>query len=62
MPHSQGEDSHTKATRTMGTLFGHRKRRIILAIHDSPRSISMLLLELAIHTGKFMQEMSSDHL
>ncbi|XP_008794229.2 protein MIZU-KUSSEI 1-like [Phoenix dactylifera] len=50
------------ATRTTGTLFGHRKGRINLAIQDSPRSIPMLLLELAIHTCRFMQAMSSDHL
>ncbi|WOL18689.1 protein MIZU-KUSSEI 1-like [Canna indica] len=56
-------DGHISgATRTAGTLFGHRRSRITLAIQESPRSIPILLLELATPTGKFMQEMGTDHL
>ncbi|XP_042404094.1 protein MIZU-KUSSEI 1-like [Zingiber officinale] len=56
-------DGHISgAARTTGTLFGHRKSRISLAIQESPRSIPILLLELAVPTGKFMQEMGADHL
>nr|CAD1821994.1 unnamed protein product [Ananas comosus var. bracteatus] len=51
------------SSRTTGTLFGHRKARIALAIQDTPQSPSpSLLLELAVPTGKFMQEMAADHL
>ncbi|RWW87971.1 hypothetical protein BHE74_00003168 [Ensete ventricosum] len=60
---SRAADGHIKgATRATGTLFGKRKSRITLAIQENPRGVPILLLELAIPTGKFMQEMGSDHL
>lgn len=40
-----------------GTLFGHRKARINLAIQENPRSLPILLLELTIPTGKLLQDM-----
>ncbi|XP_072954672.1 protein MIZU-KUSSEI 1-like [Typha angustifolia] len=56
-------DGHVHgASRTTGTLFGHRKARITLAIQENPGSVPVLLLELAMQTGKFMQEMGSEHL
>ncbi|MQM22340.1 hypothetical protein Taro_055391 [Colocasia esculenta] len=47
------------AVRMTGTLFGHRKARISLAIQENPRSLPVLLLELAIPTAKLLQEMGS---
>ncbi|KAJ0985227.1 hypothetical protein J5N97_003583 [Dioscorea zingiberensis] len=53
-------DSHIhRATCTTGTLFGHRKARITLAIQENPRSIPWLLLELGIPTAKLLQEVTS---
>ncbi len=40
-----------------GTLFGFRKSRVNLAIQESPRCLPILLLELAIPTGKLLQDM-----
>ncbi|KAL1828236.1 hypothetical protein ACET3Z_006648 [Daucus carota] len=40
-----------------GTLFGYRKSRINLAIQENPRCVPMLILELAILTGKLLQDM-----
>lgn len=40
-----------------GTLFGFRKARVNLAIQETPRSLPILLLELAIATGKLLQDM-----
>ncbi|KAL5570293.1 hypothetical protein UlMin_026868 [Ulmus minor] len=51
-------DGHTHgAIRMTGTLFGHRKSRVNLAIQESPRCLPILLLELAITTGKLLQDM-----
>ncbi|KAG0469244.1 hypothetical protein HPP92_018572 [Vanilla planifolia] len=47
------------ATRNTGTLFGHRNARISVAIQDTPRSIPALILELAVPTARFMQDMGS---
>ncbi|KAE9620853.1 hypothetical protein Lal_00019951 [Lupinus albus] len=44
-------------TRITGTLFGHRKARINLAFQENPKCLPFLLLELAIPTGKLLQEM-----
>ncbi|ESW05675.1 hypothetical protein PHAVU_011G200100 [Phaseolus vulgaris] len=44
-------------TRITGTLFGHRKARVNLAFQASPNCEPFLLLELAIPTGKLLQEM-----
>ena len=40
-----------------GTLFGHRKGRVSLAIQESPRCFPIFLLELAIPTSKLLQEL-----
>lgn len=40
-----------------GTIFGFRKARVNLAIQETPRSLPLLLLELAIPTGKLLQDM-----
>ena len=44
-------------TRMTGTLFGHRKGRVSLAIQESPRCFPIFLLELAIPTSKLLQEL-----
>ncbi|XP_074289700.1 protein MIZU-KUSSEI 1-like [Silene latifolia] len=55
---SRLNDGHVHGgTRITGTLFGHRKARVNLAIQENPRCLPMLLLELAIPTGKLLQEM-----
>ncbi|KAJ8756132.1 hypothetical protein K2173_024679 [Erythroxylum novogranatense] len=46
-------------TRMTGTLFGHRKARVSMAIQDNPRCLPMLLLELAMPTGKLLQDMGN---
>lgn len=43
--------------RITGTLFGHRKARINLAFQENPNCQPFLLLELAIPTGKLLQDM-----
>ena len=50
-------DGHVGGTRMTGTLFGHRKARVSLAIQESPGSLPILLLELTIPTGKLLQDM-----
>uniref|UniRef100_A0A803MMX0 Protein MIZU-KUSSEI 1 n=2 Tax=Chenopodium quinoa TaxID=63459 RepID=A0A803MMX0_CHEQI len=51
-------DGHVHGgTRITGTLFGFRKARVNLAIQENPRCLPMLLLELAIPTGKLLQDM-----
>ncbi|TKY68363.1 MIZU-KUSSEI 1 [Spatholobus suberectus] len=44
-------------TRITGTLFGHRKARVNLAFQENPNRQPFLLLELAIPTGKLLQDM-----
>lgn len=44
-------------TRVTGTLFGYRKTRVNLAVQENPRSLPILLLELAIPTGKLLQDL-----
>lgn len=56
-------DGHVSgASRTTGTLFGYRKARVTLAVQETPGSVPILLLELAMQTGRFMQEMGAEHL
>ncbi|KAG6531795.1 protein MIZU-KUSSEI 1-like [Zingiber officinale] len=55
-------DCHVHGTRTTGTLFGHRKARITVAFQDNPRSVPLLLLQLAVPTARFMQDMGSSSL
>lgn len=40
-----------------GTLFGHRKARVNIVIQENPRCLPLLVLELAIPTGKLLQDM-----
>ncbi|XP_015581355.2 protein MIZU-KUSSEI 1 [Ricinus communis] len=55
---SRLHDGHIHGgTRMTGTLFGHRKARVNLAIQESPSSLPILLLELTIPTGKLLQDM-----
>ncbi|KAI3416627.1 uncharacterized protein J3R85_015249 [Psidium guajava] len=57
---SRAPEAHVHGgTRMTGTLFGHRKTRINLAIQDNPRSIPILVLELAVPTGKLLQDMGT---
>lgn len=42
-----------------GTLFGYRKARVNLAIQENPRCLPILILELAIPTGKLLQDMGT---
>ncbi|KAG6628374.1 hypothetical protein CIPAW_14G009600 [Carya illinoinensis] len=44
-------------THMTGTIFGFCKARVNLAIQETPRSLPILLLELAIPTGKLLQDM-----
>ncbi|KAF4393344.1 hypothetical protein F8388_023148 [Cannabis sativa] len=46
-------------TRMTGTLFGYRKARINLAFQENPRCLPSLVLELAIPTGKLLQDMGT---
>ncbi|KAJ7949394.1 Protein MIZU-KUSSEI 1 [Quillaja saponaria] len=55
---SRLNDGHIHGGKRMtGTLFGYRKARVNLAIQENPRCLPMLLLELAIPTGKLLQDM-----
>ncbi|XP_059440350.1 protein MIZU-KUSSEI 1 [Corylus avellana] len=55
---SRLHDGHIHGGKRMtGTLFGFRKARVNLAIQETPRSLPILLLELAIPTGKLLQDM-----
>ncbi|CAI9765050.1 unnamed protein product [Fraxinus pennsylvanica] len=51
-------DGHIHGGKQMtGTLFGHRKSRINIAIQENPRCLPVLVLELSIQTGKLLQDM-----
>ncbi|ESR45641.1 hypothetical protein CICLE_v10003339mg [Citrus x clementina] len=43
--------------RMTGTLFGYRKARVNIVIQENPRCLPLLVLELAIPTGKLLQDM-----
>ncbi|KAK4751423.1 hypothetical protein SAY87_004905 [Trapa incisa] len=49
-----------KDSATTGTIFGHRKGRIVLAIQEDPHCPPMFMLELPILTAAFHKEMDSD--
>ncbi|KAG6433431.1 hypothetical protein SASPL_105045 [Salvia splendens] len=54
----RAHDGHMHGGRQMsGTLFGHRKSRVNLAIQEHPRCLPMLVLELSLQTGKLLQDM-----
>lgn len=44
-------------SRVTGTLFGNRKARVNLSIQENSNKIPILVLELAIPTGKLLQDM-----
>ncbi|XP_009122390.1 protein MIZU-KUSSEI 1 [Brassica rapa] len=48
---------HHGGTRVTGTLFGYRKTRVNMAIQETPRSLPILVLELAIPTAKLLQDL-----
>ncbi|KAG5377195.1 hypothetical protein IGI04_041791 [Brassica rapa subsp. trilocularis] len=48
---------HHGGTRVTGTLFGYRKTRVNIAIQETPRSLPILVLELAIPTAKLLQDL-----
>ena len=58
-PGARSGDHVHGATRMTGTLFGYRKSRVNLAIQESPRCLPTLVLELAIPTGKLLQDMGT---
>lgn len=54
----RNHDGHIHGGKQMtGTLFGHRKSRVNLAIQENPRCLPLLVLELSIQTGKLLQDM-----
>ncbi|CAN1344812.1 Protein MIZU-KUSSEI 1 [Linum perenne] len=53
------QDGQINGTRMTGTLFGHKKARVSLAIQDSSSSLPLLLLELGMPTGKLLQSMGN---
>ena len=58
VPGNRNGDMHIHGgTRITGTLFGHRKARVNLAFQENSRCVPFLVLELAIPTGKLIQDM-----
>ncbi|XP_004971559.1 protein MIZU-KUSSEI 1 [Setaria italica] len=47
------------ATHATGTLYGYRRARITVAFHESPGSPPCLLLDIAVPTAKFIQDVSA---
>uniref|UniRef100_A0A5B7BKS3 Protein MIZU-KUSSEI 1 n=1 Tax=Davidia involucrata TaxID=16924 RepID=A0A5B7BKS3_DAVIN len=45
---------------TTGTLFGHRKGRVSLAIQENPHCVPIFVIELPMLTSAFHKEMGSD--
>ncbi|KAM7502964.1 hypothetical protein LguiB_001868 [Lonicera macranthoides] len=46
-------------TRMTGTLYGHKKSRINLALQEKPKCLPMLVLELSTTTSKLLQDVGS---
>lgn len=46
------------ATRVTGTIFGHRKGRAALSLQENPRTLPMMVVELAMHTHALQKELS----
>ncbi|KAL8475013.1 hypothetical protein ACS0TY_030698 [Phlomoides rotata] len=44
-------------TRVTGTIFGYRKGRASLSIQQNPRTLPMMVLELAMHTHVLQKEL-----
>ncbi|KAL3696520.1 hypothetical protein R1sor_010596 [Riccia sorocarpa] len=55
--------SHREAlimgSRVTGTIFGHRKGHVHFAVQEDPRSLPVLILELATPTNTLVREMAS---
>ncbi|CAL1400015.1 unnamed protein product [Linum trigynum] len=51
------QDGHINGTRMTGTLYGHKRARVNLAIQETPSSLPVVLLELGLPTGKLLQSM-----
>lgn len=47
------------ATHATGTLYGHRRARITVAFHEAPAAPPILLLEIAVPTAKFINDVSA---
>jgi uncharacterized protein (TIGR01570 family) len=47
------------ATHATGTLYGHRRARITIALHESPGSPPCVLLDIGVPTAKFIQDVSA---
>ncbi|EAZ05754.1 hypothetical protein OsI_27988 [Oryza sativa Indica Group] len=45
--------------RVTGTLFGHRKGRVALALQETPRCLPTLVIELAIQTNALLRELAN---
>ncbi|KAG6573767.1 Protein MIZU-KUSSEI 1, partial [Cucurbita argyrosperma subsp. sororia] len=55
---SRLHDGHVHGgDRITGTIFGYRKSRVNLVFQESPRCLPILILELAIPTGKLLRDM-----
>ncbi|KAK8504285.1 hypothetical protein V6N13_062632 [Hibiscus sabdariffa] len=55
---SKLHDNHIHGgTRMTGTLFGYHKGRASLAIQENSKCLPILVLELALNTGKLLQDM-----
>ncbi|PWZ09726.1 Protein MIZU-KUSSEI 1 [Zea mays] len=47
------------ATHATGTLYGHRRARITIALHESPGSPPCVLLDVGVPTARFIQDVSA---
>ena len=47
------------ATHATGTLYGHRRARITIALHESPGAPPCVLLDMGVPTAKFIQDVSA---
>ncbi|KAL5231031.1 hypothetical protein ABZP36_029807 [Zizania latifolia] len=45
--------------RVTGTLFGHRKGRVVLAVQETPRCLPSLVVELALQTHALLRELGN---
>ncbi|KQJ95214.1 protein MIZU-KUSSEI 1 [Brachypodium distachyon] len=63
-----GSDTHALAhvagrrrpcQRVTGTLYGHRKGRVALALQETPRSLPSLVVELALQTHALLRELGN---
>lgn len=45
--------------RVTGTLYGHRRGRVVLALQETPRCLPSLVVELALHTHALLRELGN---